>query len=171
MDSLIAAQALAGTGHVIGVDMTTEMLENATRAASEANISNGEFRLAFAEDLPVEDSWTDLVISNGVINLVPDKDAVYREVFWVLRPGGRLQITDISVEKEVPKSARCDIDDWTACIAGSLLGHEWEQAIKNAGFVGLELSERIDTFGGSSGEADVRSFVTHGSPIRAHRPE
>ena len=170
MDSLIAAAAMQGSGRVIGVDMTQEMLDRAGSAAADAGLSNVEFRKGFAEQLPVEDGWADLVISNGVINLVPDKQAVYAEVARVLRPGGWLQIADISVEKEVPESARCDIDSWTACIAGALLGHEWEQVIKDSGFVDLEFGERVDTFGGSSGEPNARSFVTYGYAIRATKP-
>jgi len=112
-DAMIAARAVGDAGHVIGVDMTSEMLELARRTAAESGISNVEFRHGLAEDLPVEDGWADLVISNGVLNLVPDKVGAYREVMRVLRPGGRIQVGDICVDKPVPESAKRDIDLWT----------------------------------------------------------
>ena len=112
-DSLIAAHMAGTGGHVIGVDMTPEMLSNARGAAEAAGASNVEFREGVAETLPVEDGWADVVISNGAINLCPDKLAVFREMHRVLKPGGRLQIADILVEKPVPVEATQDIDLWT----------------------------------------------------------
>jgi ubiquinone/menaquinone biosynthesis C-methylase UbiE len=93
--------------------MTPEMIERAREGAEEAEISNVEFRVGFAEQLPVDDGWADVVISNGVINLVPDKLGAYQEIARVLKPGGRVQIADICVEKPVPESALKDIDLWT----------------------------------------------------------
>ena len=113
MDSMIAANAVGPEGRVIGIDMTPEMLERARSAAEEAAFTNVQFREGLAERLPVEDGWADLVISNGVINLVPDKVGAYREIARVLRPGGRAQIADICVERPVPESALRDIDLWT----------------------------------------------------------
>jgi arsenite methyltransferase len=113
MDSLIAARAVGPEGTVIGVDMTLAMLERAQEAAVEASVPNVEFRQGLAESLPVPDGWADLVISNGVINLVPDKIGAYREIARVLRPGGRVQVADICVEQPVPESALRDIDLWT----------------------------------------------------------
>ena len=113
MDSLIAARAVGPEGAVIGVDMTPAMLERARAVAAETSPSNVEFREGLAESLPVPDGWADLVISNGVINLVPDKPGAYREVARVLRPGGRVQVADICVEQAVPESALQDIDLWT----------------------------------------------------------
>jgi arsenite methyltransferase len=113
MDSMVAANAVGAEGRVVGVDMTPEMLERARAGAQEAGIPNVEFREGLAEQLPVDDGWADLVISNGVINLVPDKLGAYREVARVLKPGGRVQIADICVEKPVPESALSDIDLWT----------------------------------------------------------
>ncbi len=110
-DSLIAASAVGDDGRVIGVDMTPEMIERAT--ASSLDRTNLEFRQGLADSLPVEDGWADLVISNGVLNLVPDKSGAYREIARVLRPGGRIQIADICVEIEVSDSAKEDIDLWT----------------------------------------------------------
>ena len=113
IDSLIAARMVAPAGGVVGVDMTQAMIEKARRAAGEAVIENVEFRLGYAEDLPLEDGWADVVISNGVLNLVPDKPAALQEMARVLKPGGRLQIGDILVQKAVSENARSRIDLWT----------------------------------------------------------
>jgi arsenite methyltransferase len=113
LDSLIAARMVAPGGKVVGVDMTQAMLAKASRAAQESEINNVEFRQGYAEALPVEDGWADVVISNGVLNLVPDKSAALREMGRALKPGGRLQIGDILVQKEVPESAKRQIDLWT----------------------------------------------------------
>lgn len=113
MDSVIAARAVGDRGKVIGVDMTEDMLERARRAAQGAGAANLEFRQGYAEELPFDDASVDVVISNGVLNLVPDKTAAYAEIFRVLKPGGRFQIADIVVEKEVSEGARRDIDLWT----------------------------------------------------------
>ncbi|HEV3471608.1 MAG TPA: methyltransferase domain-containing protein, partial [Actinomycetota bacterium] len=113
MDSFIAAMSVGASGRVFGVDMTPEMVERATRLAQHLGLDNVEFRRAFIEDLPIEDEWADVVISNGVINLCPDKLGVYQEVHRVLKPGGRMTIADICVEKPVPEGALKDIDLWT----------------------------------------------------------
>ncbi len=112
-DSLIAAKKTGPGGRVIGVDMTPSMLEKARQAAKEAKLENVEFREGYAEELPIEDGWPDVVISNGVLNLMPDKGAALKEMHRVLKPGGRLQIGDILVQKAVPESAKRKIDLWT----------------------------------------------------------
>jgi arsenite methyltransferase len=112
LDSLVAARAVGGDGAVVGVDMTPAMLERARRNADAAGLDNVEFRSGLAEQLPVPDGWADLVISNGVLNLVPDKVAAYEEIMRVLRPGGRIQIADVCVQVEVPEGAKRDIDLW-----------------------------------------------------------
>lgn len=111
-DSLIAARIVGNSGRVISIDMTPEMLLKAQRASEAAGLGNIEFREGVAEALPVDDKWADVVISNGVVNLCPDKLAVFREMYRVLKPGGRLQIADILVEKPVPEEAKQDIDLW-----------------------------------------------------------
>jgi arsenite methyltransferase len=113
MDSFIAALAVGQKGSVIGVDMTPEMVELARRLGNELGLDNVEFREGMIEDLPVESDWADVVISNGVINLCPDKLRVYREIHRVLKPSGQMTIADICVEKPVPESALKDIDLWT----------------------------------------------------------
>ncbi len=113
IDSLIAARMVGLDGQVVGVDMTPSMLEKARAAAAEAGLSNVEFREGYGEALPVQDGWADVVISNGVLNLMPDKRAALREMARVLKPGGRLQIADILVQREVPAAAKQKIDLWT----------------------------------------------------------
>jgi SAM-dependent methyltransferase len=113
IDSLIAAKMVGPSGRVIGVDMTPAMLLKARTSAAAAGMSNVEFREGFGESLPVEDGWADVVISNGVLNLMPDKDAALREMARVLKPGGRMQIGDILVQKPVPQDAKEDIALWT----------------------------------------------------------
>ena len=113
IDSLIAAKMVGPSGRVVGVDMTPAMLEKARTSAAAAGLGNVEFREGFGEALPVDDGWADVVISNGVLNLMPDKDAALREMARVLKPGGRLQLGDILVQQEVPASAKQQIDLWT----------------------------------------------------------
>lgn len=112
-DLLIAAQMVGPQGRVIGIDMTETMLARARESASALGLNNGELHESLIESLPVEDASVDVVISNGVIDLVPDKDAVFDEIDRVLRPGGRLQIADVVIHTEVSEDARKRIDLWT----------------------------------------------------------
>ena len=113
LDTLIAARAVGPAGHVIGVEMTEAMLDKARAGATAAGFDTVEFRAGFSESLPISDGWADLVVSNGSVNLSPNKSLVFEEIFRVLRPGGRLQIADITVEREIPEDAKRDIDLWT----------------------------------------------------------
>ena len=113
-DFFVAARQVGATGKVVGVDMTAEMLAKSRATAKAMGITNVEFREGLAERLPVDDGWADVVISNGVINLCPDKRAVFAEIFRVLRPGGRLQFADIANGSPVPEAAINNIDLWTA---------------------------------------------------------
>lgn len=113
IDSLIAARMVGPEGRVVGIDMTPAMLDRARRAAAEAGIEQVEFREGLMEELPVEDGWADVVISNGVLNLTPDKGRALGEMNRVLRPSGRLQIGDILVEREVSEASKRKIDLWT----------------------------------------------------------
>jgi arsenite methyltransferase len=113
IDSLIAAQQVGPGGKVVAVDMTAEMRQKTRDGVREMGLSNVEVREGFAETLPVEDGFADVVISNGVVNLCPDKRAVFREMLRVLKPGGRIQIGDILVHKEIPQDSRDDIALWS----------------------------------------------------------
>ncbi len=112
-DSLIAARMVGPKGRVIGVDMTPAMVEKGRAAAAEVGLDNVEFRKGFGEELPVPDGWADVVISNGMLNLMPDKSAPLKEMKRVLKPTGRLQIGDILVQKAVTESGKRDIDLWS----------------------------------------------------------
>ena len=113
-DSFIAAQQVGSDGHVVGVDMLQEMLEKSRDTARAMGIGHIEFREGLLEQIPVEDGWADVVISNGVINLCADKRGVFTEIYRVLRPGGSLQFADIANGQPVPESAKANIDLWTA---------------------------------------------------------
>ena len=113
-DCIIAAQHVLDSGYVIGVDMTHEMLEKADNNRRLVGLDNTEFRQGYVEELPVQDAWADVVISNGVINLCPDKLQAFKEAFRVLKPGGRLMLADIITYKPVPQEAKESIDLWTA---------------------------------------------------------
>jgi arsenite methyltransferase len=113
-DSFVAANHVGPTGRVVGVDMTEAMLAKSQETTRKLGLANVEFREGFAEQLPVEDAWADVVISNGVINLCADKRVVFSEIYRVLRPGGRLQFADIANGKPVPEAAIQNIDLWTA---------------------------------------------------------
>jgi SAM-dependent methyltransferase len=112
-DSFVAAHAVGSTGWVVGVDMTGEMLDKSHASASQLGLDNVEFREGFAEAMPIEDHWADVVISNGVINLCADKRATFAEIRRVLRPGGVLQFADIANGRPVPPEALREIDLWT----------------------------------------------------------
>lgn len=113
MDAMVAAQMVGPSGHVTGVDMTPDMVAVANRSAGAAGFENVEFVMGMGEDLPVPDASVDVVISNGVIDLMPDKDAVFSEIERVLKPGGRLQIADVVIQREVSEEGKRNIDLWT----------------------------------------------------------
>lgn len=113
-DCFVAAQQVGAEGQVVGIDMTEEMLSKSRQTAAEMGCDQASFREGLIEEMPIEDSWADVVISNGVINLCPDKAQVFAEIYRVLKPGGRLQYADIANGNPVPEAAVADIDLWTA---------------------------------------------------------
>jgi len=133
-DCFLAAEKVGGKGRVIGVDMTPEMIEKARENARKGNYSNVEFRLGEIENLPVADNFVDMVISNCVINLVLDKRRVFKETFRVLKPGGRLMISDIVLLKELPAFIKNPIEAYIGCISGAIMRDEYISAIEGAGF-------------------------------------
>ncbi len=142
-DVFLAAHKVGDEGRAIGVDMTPEMLElarkNAVRFFTTTGLANVEFREGHIEHLPVDDASVDVVISNCVINLSPDKPQVFREVYRVLKPGGRMIVSDIVLNRPLPESAHNDADLYAACIAGAMLRDEYLQAIRDAGFDKMEI--------------------------------
>jgi SAM-dependent methyltransferase len=169
-DSFVAARLVGPDGRVVGVDMTPEMLAKSRVTARLLGLDHVEFREGIAEELPVPDGWADVVISNGVLNLVADKARVFAEIFRVLRPGGRLQFADIAIGRPVPRAAVCDIDLWTDCIAGGLSSEGWQHVVRDAGFVAIEVGPPVDTFGGARGEPNARRFEVFGHPFIARKP-
>jgi arsenite methyltransferase len=134
MDSFLAALAVGPQGRVVGVDMTEQQLAKAGRLARESGIANVEFRQGYIEQPPVEDGRFDCVISNGVINLSPDKPAVFAAAARALRPGGRLALADIVSEEQLPDGVTCDASLWAACIGGAMQRDGYREAIEAAGF-------------------------------------
>jgi len=142
-DVFLAARIVGASGRVIGVDMTPEMLALARRNAEKFTRSTGLDNIAFRkgciEELPLDDASVDVIISNCVINLSPDKPKVFREAFRVLKPGGRIVVSDIVLEKPLPPKMRADKDLYAACVAGALLRGEYLKAIRDAGFQETEI--------------------------------
>jgi ubiquinone/menaquinone biosynthesis C-methylase UbiE len=138
-DCFLAANQVGKTGKVIGVDMTEEMLERARENARKGNFDNVEFRLGEIENLPVADNQVDIIISNCVINLSPNKERVFKEAFRVLRPGGRLMVSDIVLLKELPKEIRNSVAAYVGCIAGAITKKEYLEAIREVGFEETEV--------------------------------
>jgi SAM-dependent methyltransferase len=139
VDCFLAANKVGKQGRVIGVDMTLEMIDKARENAKKGNYENVEFRLGEIENLPVSDNTADVFISNCVINLVPDKAKVFKEVFRVLKPGGRMMISDIVLLKELPEEIKNSISAYVGCLSGAILNDEYLEIIKNVGFRTIEI--------------------------------
>ncbi len=134
IDCFLAGKKVGPSGHVIGVDMTPEMLEKAWANKKKLGAENVEFRLGEIEHLPVADNTVDVIISNCVINLSPDKSQVFREAFRVLKSGGKLAVSDIVTDGQLPENIRVSLDEWAGCIAGALDIQEYLSGLKSAGF-------------------------------------
>ncbi|MGE0597870.1 MAG: arsenite methyltransferase [Dehalococcoidia bacterium] len=134
IDCFLASKMVGETGRVFGVDMTPEMIALARKNQAKVGATNVEFRLGEIEHLPIDSGTVDVIISNCVINLPPDKDQVFREAFRVLKPGGRLQVSDIVWTRPVPEDIKNDMDQWAGCVAGALLESEYLDGIRRAGF-------------------------------------
>lgn len=139
IDVFLASKQVGETGHVIGVDMTAVMIEKARANQEKVGASNVEFRLGEIEHLPVGDNTVDVIISNCVINLSPDKPQVFREAFRVLKPGGRIAVSDIVTNGPLPETIKQNMAAWAGCIAGALEVDDYIAAIEDAGFVDVEL--------------------------------
>jgi arsenite methyltransferase len=143
-DAFLAARAVGPEGHVIGVDMTPAMIAKAQDNARAAGITNTEFRLGTIEELPIEDASVDVVISNCVINLSPDKPRVFREAFRVLKPGGRLLVSDIVLRTPLPERIRASVEAYVGCVAGAALKSDYLGAIVDAGFSDVRVAQETD---------------------------
>jgi arsenite methyltransferase len=135
LDCFYAARLVGATGRVIGVDMTPEMLALANENAKKVGATNVEFRKGELESLPVEDGSVDIIISNCVINLSPDKDRVFREAFRVLKPGGRVAISDMVTRIPMPDILRANMTSWSACVSGAITEKEYLEKMRLAGFI------------------------------------
>jgi SAM-dependent methyltransferase len=143
IDCFLAAQRVGPGGHVIGVDMTKDMIKRANANKQKMGVKNVEFRLGQIEALPVEDASIDVILSNCVINLSPDKGAVFGEAFRVLVPGGRFSISDIVTEGEFAPSLQDDMDQWAACVVGAIELEQYLVMLGQAGFVDIEVSSKV----------------------------
>lgn len=157
-DCFLAAQKVGSSGKVIGVDMTPEMVEKAQTNARKYGYLNVEFRHGDIEDLPVEDSSVDVIISNCVINLAPDKEKVFREAFRVLKPQGKVFISDMVLLEDLPEELKNDSGLLAGCIAGAVLKEEYLRLLKKAGFSAEILNEDLDISKRQSGDLPVESL-------------
>lgn len=142
LDVLLAAKKVGPTGRAIGIDMTPEMIGRAKQNASKSAVRNVEFHLATIDKLPLPDGSVDCIISNCVINLAPDKQPVFREMFRVLKPGGRVAVSDIALKKPLPDEIGSDVLAYVGCISGAILMNDYERGLKEAGFQAVQI---IDT--------------------------
>ena len=164
IDCFIAAARVGPAGKVIGVDMTPQMLQRARENAERGGFDNVEFRLGEIESLPVADNTVDVVISNCVINLSPDKDRVFREALRVLKPGGTLAVSDIVLDGQLPEAVRGSVEAYVGCIAGASQRDDYLQAIRNAGFAQVELqSENTYPTDLLTGVPEVKEAVAAGT--------
>ncbi len=138
-DVLLAAAQVGPDGRAIGLDMTEEMLELARRHATEAGVTNAEFLHGYLEEIPLPEASVDVIVSNCVLNLAADKHAVLAEAFRVLRPGGRLAISDVVASENMSEETRAEMAAWTGCIAGALTQAQYQSALAGAGFVDVEV--------------------------------
>jgi ubiquinone/menaquinone biosynthesis C-methylase UbiE len=143
LDCFLAANKVGKRGKVIGVDMTPEMIDKARENAEKGGYGNVEFRLGEIENIPAADNSADVVISNCVINLSPDKSRVFAEAFRVLKPGGRLMVSDIVLREELPDFIRNSVAAYVGCIAGAMLKDEYLETIREAGFQDVRVLDEV----------------------------
>jgi arsenite methyltransferase len=161
IDCFLAAKRVGPAGRVIGLDMTPDMIKLARRNAKKIGATNVDFRFGEMEDMPLPDASVDAIISNCVINLSPDKDAVFREAYRVLRPGGRLGVSDIVVDGELPDFIRTKLNAWAGCLAGALDERVYLDKIRAAGFERIEvLSRDYNQVDEGTGWDEVQVIVT-----------
>jgi arsenite methyltransferase len=147
IDCFMAARQVGESGHVIGVDMTPAMLEKANANKAKMGVTNVEFRKGNIEALPVEDNTVDVIMSNCVINLSPDKASVFAEAFRVLKPGGRIAVSDIVTEGEFSPELQADIDKWAECVTGAIEVDLYTGFMREAGFVDIQVADKVNADG------------------------
>lgn len=162
-DAFLAAAKVGKSGKVIGVDMTPEMVKRAKENARKGNCANVEFKLGEIENLPVEANFVDVVISNCVINLSPDKEKVFKEAFRVLKPCGRLMVSDLVLVKDMPAEIKGSIEAYVGCIAGAVKKENYIKYIKEAGFEGIKVMSQdnypVETRIDTSAVASVKIYA------------
>jgi ubiquinone/menaquinone biosynthesis C-methylase UbiE len=173
MDLLIAARRVGNAGKAIGVDITANMRKQAMLGANKAGLNDiVDIREGAYEALPVDDASVDVVISNGVVNLAPDKRTVFKEIFRVLKPGGRLFMADVIVQRELTLDARSNPDLWAACVGGALVESELYELANITGLIGGRIVQRFNCFMNTSAEQHVaKDLFVHGVNFYAHKPE
>lgn len=142
-DAFLAAKKVGPAGRVIGIDMTPGMIQRARNNTGKGNYPNVEFRLGEIERLPVDAASIDVILSNCVINLSPDKKAVFQEAFRVLKPGGRIMISDLVLLRELPPAIRGSIEAYVGCLAGAMMKDDYIRVIKDAGFEDIRVIEQV----------------------------
>lgn len=184
LDCFFAAKKVGEAGHVLGVDMTPEMIERARSSAKRLNIQNVEFRQGYLEDLPVESNTVDVIISNCVINLAPDKSKVFAEAFRVLKPGGRLAVSDIVTDGPLPDAIKKSLSAWAGCVAGAVESKDYIGMMKAAGFTDISITpvyfekETVDSAIADMGEViELRTIpqedvykAVYSAKITAYKP-
>jgi SAM-dependent methyltransferase len=160
IDCFLAAKQVGPTGRVIGLDMTTEMIRLARRNARKVGVTNVDFRYGEIEEIPLGDDTVDVILSNCVINLSPDKDAVFAEAYRVLKPGGRVYVSDIVLDGDLPDPLRQSADAWSCCVGGALDERVYLDKMRAAGLTDVEVTQRtyIDVSGWLSDE-DVQALL------------
>lgn len=169
LDALIAARRVGSRGRVVGIDLTADMLRRADRSARRVEATHLSFVRGLMEAIPLPDAVADVVISNGAINLSPDKRAVYREVYRILRPGGRLQVADVVLGQPLSPAVRDLIHFWTGCVAGGLPTDEYRGVLEGAGFQAVEVLQKHDVFRGAPVERRAASCGALGATLRARK--
>jgi arsenite methyltransferase len=167
MDAIIAARKVGPTGSVTGVDLTPDMVRVAREHAEAAGLDNIAFRQGSANCLPLEDESVDLIISNGVINLCPDKERVFSEMYRVLKPGGRLQIADVVLNEPVGQRSKELVHLWTNCVAGGMLMLDYRSLLMEAGFKEVRFEEYYNVFGPAPVASAAAKYGAMGWNIRA----
>lgn len=183
LDCFFAAKKVSETGHVIGVDMTPEMIERAKSSAQRMNLTNVEFRQGYIEDLPVLSNTVDVIISNCVINLSPDKSKVFAETFRVLKPGGKLAVSDIVTAGLLPEAVKQSLSAWAGCVAGAVEASEYISLMEAVGFTDVSVTplffdqETVDSALNEM-KLDVRQYpreqvykAIYSAKITAYRPK